>query len=55
MKYVIPLIVLALHITRSSGQSNNPIQSDNAKPFVLGVIEELQSFVLAEKRITTIY
>ena len=55
MKYLILFFALALYITNSSGQSNNPIQPDNAKPFVLGVIEELQSFVLAEKRITTIY
>lgn len=36
-------------------QTNNSKQQDKSKPFVLGVIDEIQSTVLAEKRILNIY
>ncbi len=37
------------------GQPVTPGRTGNSKPFVLGVIDELQSSVLAEKRILNIY
>ena len=36
-------------------QTNKSIQSNNSKPFVLGVIDELPSTILAEKRTLNIY
>jgi len=36
-------------------QQNKPKPTDNSKPFVLGVIEEIQSIQLGEKRILNIY
>lgn len=37
------------------GQTNGPAKIENSKPFVLGVIDEIQSEVLAENRILNIY
>ena len=40
---------------QSFSQAIKTVQTDSSKPFVLGVIEEIQSKILAEKRILNIY
>ena len=49
MRTIATLLILAFFIPAASAQT------DNGKPFVLGVIEEIQSTQLAEKRILNIY
>lgn len=49
------LIILAFSTTLVSGQTTNPEQTNNTKPFVLGVIDEIQSKELNEKRVLNIY
>jgi predicted alpha/beta superfamily hydrolase len=46
---------LALFTTFIFGQTNKTRQQKNVRPFVLGEIEEIQSKVLAEKRVLNIY
>jgi hypothetical protein len=41
--------------TLTYGQVGKPVPKDNSKPFVLGVIDEIQSIELGEKRILNIY
>jgi uncharacterized protein len=48
----IGFIFIALH---SNGQLGKPGDADSSKPFVLGVINEIQSKQLSEKRILNIY
>ncbi|CAN5223297.1 alpha/beta hydrolase-fold protein [soil metagenome] len=55
MKIIITGISLLFFGTLSFAQTNKLTQTDNSKPFVLGVIEELQSAALGEKRILNIY
>jgi predicted alpha/beta superfamily hydrolase len=47
--------VLILSITLLFGQTNKSIKTDPIKPFVLGVIDEIQSIELNEIRILNIY
>lgn len=47
--------ILAFSTTLIWGQANKPKQTDEYKPFVLGVIDEIQSEALNEKRILNIY
>ncbi|HYK54955.1 MAG TPA: alpha/beta hydrolase-fold protein, partial [Flavisolibacter sp.] len=54
MKRIIPVFILMLSTTALFAQSNKASQT-NSKPFVLGVIDEIQSKVLHEKRILNIY
>ena len=54
MKRIIPVFILTLFTTALFAQPNKSKQT-NSKPFVLGVIDELQSKVLHEKRILNIY
>jgi predicted alpha/beta superfamily hydrolase len=51
------IISLALFLSGLPGYSQNsiPMASDSAKPFVLGLIDELRSSHLSEKRILNIY
>ena len=49
MRTIITFIILASFLSPTDAQT------ENAKPFVLGVIEEIQSTQLAEKRILNIY
>lgn len=50
------LIFILIFITNHIfSQSNKTLQLENSTPFVLGVIDEIQSKVLAEKRILNIY
>jgi len=55
MKTLLVLIILFSIGTRTSAQTNTSNQSDNSKPFILGVIDEIQSAALGEKRILNIY
>lgn len=55
MKKIISFIILYLFATKTFSQLNKQTEIDNAKPFVLGVINEIQSKELAEKRILNIY
>jgi uncharacterized protein len=54
MKRIISIFILTLSATALFAQSSKTKQTNN-KPFVLGVIDELQSKVLNEKRILNIY
>ncbi len=54
MKNIFILLILTFSIT-SFGQKIKAKQTKAAKPFVLGVIEEIQSKELSEKRILNIY
>ncbi len=49
------IILLTFYITISFGQTTNIKKTETTKPFVLGVIDEIQSKELAEKRILNIY
>ena len=53
MKIIAAIFILAFFTTLTFSQTNKPTQAD--KPFVLGVIAEIQSKVLSEKRILNIY
>lgn len=55
MRIIATLFILTFFTTLSFAQTNNPTQTDKSKPFVLGVIDEIQSTQLAEKRILNIY
>lgn len=54
MKTIAPCFFF-LSATFAFAQTAKPIQTDSTKPFVLGVIEEMQSQVLHEKRTLNIY
>jgi predicted alpha/beta superfamily hydrolase len=49
------IFILILFTTLTFAQTDTSRQTDNSKPFVLGVIEEIQSTQLSEKRIINIY
>lgn len=55
MKTTIIIILLSLSPIIFFGQKTKTEQTDTSKPFVLGVIKEIQSKVLGEKRILNIY
>lgn len=55
MKNHILLFFLFIFTTELCGQQINPENSEFPKPFVLGEIQEIQSKVLAEKRLLNIY
>ncbi len=55
MKNTILFLFLAFTGTTSFGQKNKAKQTETAKPFVLGVIDEIQSKELGEKRVVNIY
>jgi predicted alpha/beta superfamily hydrolase len=56
MRNIIALIVLFFFAATAFAQtSNNQKLPDNSKPFVLGVIDEIQSVKLGEKRVLNIY
>ncbi len=55
MKLKIVIFFLFFFTTSALSQGNKSPISDSSKPFVLGVIEEIQSVELAEKRILNIY
>lgn len=55
MKPIITILFLILSSTLSFGQTKKPAATDSSKPFVLGVIDELQSIELGENRVLNIY
>ncbi len=55
MKRLLATFGLAFLTTFIFGQTNKTRPQKNTKPFVLGEIEEIQSKVLAEKRILNVY
>jgi predicted alpha/beta superfamily hydrolase len=55
MKTVVACIILSFFTTLSFAQKSKPVQAGNAKPFVLGVVDEIQSAELGEKRILNVY
>jgi hypothetical protein len=55
MRIVTTVFILTFFTTQTFSQTNKSKLTDNSKPFVLGVIDELQSTLLAEKRILNIY
>lgn len=55
MKQIFTIFILILCSTLIFGQANKSKKEETSKPFVLGEIQELQSNILAEKRILNIY
>lgn len=55
MKFLSTIFILITCTFFSFGQNNQPVTIENAKPFVLGVIDEIQSLMLGERRILNIY
>ena len=52
----ITVIFILIYFTISAfGQTSRLNEKDHSKPFVLGIIDEIQSTVLSEKRILNIY
>jgi predicted alpha/beta superfamily hydrolase len=55
MKRVLTTTVLALATSLLLAQTTKPKQPQSSKPFVLGIVEEIQSKILGEKRTLNIY
>jgi uncharacterized protein len=55
MKNIFIILILSFSITLSFGQKIKAKQKETTKPFILGVIDEIQSKELAEKRVLNIY
>lgn len=55
MRNTIALVVVFLLAATAFAQTENRKPADNGKPFVLGVIDEIQSAKLGEKRVLNIY
>lgn len=55
MKYIIIFLILISSVTLTFGQQHKAKQTETTQPFVLGLIDELQSKELGEKRILNIY
>lgn len=55
MKNIFTVVILILSTAFTFGQNTNTTQTSITKPFVLGVIEEIQSKELVEKRVLNIY
>jgi uncharacterized protein len=55
MKSIFTILVLACSTTLVFGQETKAKLSETTKPFILGLIDEIPSEVLAEKRILNIY
>ncbi|MGI8582322.1 MAG: alpha/beta hydrolase [Chitinophagaceae bacterium] len=55
MRKVVAIFILTFLTFLTFAQVNKQKEIDNSKPFVLGVISEIQSIQLAEKRILNIY
>jgi predicted alpha/beta superfamily hydrolase len=55
MKSIIVIVILTFSATLTFAQKVNAKQTEDARPFVLGVIEEIRSKELAEKRVLNIY
>ena len=55
MSRLLLIFILAFSANLSFGQTNKLKQTESSRPFVLGVIDEIQSKELGEKRILNIY
>ncbi len=55
MKIIITVLTLLFFTAPAFTQTNDQKSADNSKPFVLGVVDEIQSSKLREKRILNIY
>ena len=55
MKKLTIVNFLLFIVSLANGQVNTSVPIDNTRPFVLGVIDEIQSAILFEKRILNIY
>ncbi|HEX8334963.1 MAG TPA: alpha/beta hydrolase-fold protein [Segetibacter sp.] len=55
MKTVALYIILVFSTAITFAQKNKPVETPGSKPFVLGVVDEIQSTVLGEKRVLNIY
>ncbi len=55
MKLAITILIIIIFTTQTFAQTNKSEQNEESTPFVLGVIDEIQSKQLAEKRILNIY
>ncbi|MCA1624881.1 MAG: alpha/beta hydrolase [Acidobacteria bacterium] len=55
MRIIITVLTLLFFTVLAFAQKNDQKLADNSKPFVLGVIDEIQSAKLGEKRILNIY
>ncbi len=55
MKTVTACFILTFFTTLTFAQNNKLKQSDKSKTFALGIIDEIQSTELGEKRILNIY
>ena len=55
MRIAFTILFLAFFPSLVFAQTDKPIPADNTKPFVLGLIEEIQSTQLGEKRTLNIY
>ena len=55
MKNIYLLLLMTLSITYSFGQKIKEKKVEPTKPFILGVIEEIQSEILGEKRVLNVY
>lgn len=55
MKLLITIFIITISTTLTLSQTNKQAQKDESKPFVLGVIDQIQSSILSEKRILNIY
>ncbi len=55
MKLAITILIITIFARQTFAQTNKSEQIEDSTPFVLGVIDEIQSKQLAEKRILNIY
>lgn len=55
MNKILTVIIFGMITVASFAQTNNSKQIGQSKPFILGLIDEIQSNVLAEKRTLNIY
>src|SRR4051812_18497635 len=55
MKKIIACWIAMILAIAAFAQKNKPVQTDKSRPFVLGVVDELQSSALGEKRVLNIY
>lgn len=55
MKQLLTILIILLQATFTFGQKGSSKQNEKSKPFLLGVIDEIQSTALAEKRVLNIY
>ncbi|MCF0057117.1 alpha/beta hydrolase [Dyadobacter sp. CY356] len=55
MKLLTTILLFAVLTTRTFAQKNKSIEKEESKPFVIGVIDGIQSTILSEKRVLNIY